>query len=251
MRWPWQKKAKSSLDLEYLAGVIAARVALGHPLLETQADRYLDLTAALVEEKVWEAAAGFTLEPDMIVTIAANAAVPIMGLDMWAYRTVKSIIVHPTTTVTTNARRGPSDSVASDQEMHVIGLASPYEGPISLSWDAVVAGSHQPGRGHNVVIHEFAHKIDMSDGDADGVPPLRGRALREWEALLSSEYDHSNSQNSDWDLRAYAWTNKAEFFAVASEAFFCTPQLLQHAKPELYRGLCQFYNRHTAGDAAA
>jgi len=240
MRWPWHK-SESEVDHSYLGEVITNRVALGRPFLETNPDRYLALTAAIIEEKLWEAAAGFTLQPDMIVTIAANAAVPIMGLDMWAYRTVRSIIVHPTTTVTKGTRRGPSDSVASDTEMHIIGQASPYSGPLSLSWDAVAASSNAPHHGQNVVIHEFAHKIDMTDGEADGVPPLRRASLQAWEDLLDREYRHSNSCESDWDLRAYAWTNKAEFFAVATESFFTTPDHLRQAKPDLFRGLCDFY----------
>ncbi len=247
MRWPWQKD-ESALDADYLAEIITATVALGWPLLDSDPQRYLALTAAIVSEKRFEAAAGFVLEADMIVTIAANAAIPIMGLDMWAYKQVRAIIVHPTTTTSTGLRGGPSSSVVSDETMSIIGLASPYSGPVSLSWDAAQRESLAPHDGRNVVIHEFAHKIDMGDGDADGVPPLRGEALNDWEHVLVDEYERAKGRETDSALSAYAWTNRAEFFAVATEAFFCTPERLQAAKPELYHALAAFFRPRANDD---
>ena len=63
----------------------------------------------------------------------------------------------------------------------------------------------------------------MSDGLADGTPPLRGPNLTNWAALLADEYGHREHRPSDDLLRPYAWTNPAEFFAVATETFFCNP----------------------------
>jgi len=48
-------------------------------------------------------------------------------------------------------------------------------GPVILVWDDVKKGAQHPECGHNVVFHEFAHKLDMLDGDADGAPPLHGK----------------------------------------------------------------------------
>lgn len=192
-------------------------------------------------DKRWEAAAGFSLTDQMIVTVAANATIPILGLGLFVYRQVNSIILHPTATITSGRRSGPTAGVVSDAEVHIVGLASPNSGPVSLSWDTALSGSRSPQHGHNVIIHEFAHKIDMSDGAADGVPPLRGPGLRQWEAMLSDEYEHSKTQKSDNVLRPYAWTNRAEFFAVATEVFFCQPRALRAAKLKLYERMSDFY----------
>jgi Mlc titration factor MtfA (ptsG expression regulator) len=45
-------------------------------------------------------------------------------------------------------------------------------GPVMLSWRDVRSSGRSAAEGYNVVIHEFAHVLDMADGLADGVPPL-------------------------------------------------------------------------------
>jgi Mlc titration factor MtfA (ptsG expression regulator) len=130
--------------------------------------------------------------------------------------------------------------------MSIIGEATPNEGPLSVSWDAALADSRNPANGRSVVIHEFAHKIDMSDGYTDGTPPLRGDSLERWTAVLADEYEHARTRPSDAALRPYAWTNRAEFFAVATEAFFCSAPALRDAKPALYEALAGFFGQDPA-----
>ena len=226
--------------------MIAANVALAASLDPGQQARHVELTTNLIADKRWEAAAGFSLTDEMIATIAANAAIPILELGPWVYRQVNSIIVHPTMTISSGRRSGPSAGIESDADVPIVGLAGPNSAPVSLSWDAALNGSRAPDQGRNVVIHEFAHKIDMSDGATDGVPPLRGPLLGQWDAMLSDEYEHTKTRESDHALRAYAWTNKAEFFAVATEAFFCTPGTLRAAKPNLYECMLAFYRQDPA-----
>ena len=63
-------------------------------------------------------------------------------------------------------------------------------GPVVLSWDATVHGAVDPKDGHNLVLHEFAHKLDMLDGLADGTPPLDDKdQLAEWVRVMSREYE--------------------------------------------------------------
>jgi len=99
-----------------------------------------------------------------------------------------------------------------------------------------------------VVIHEFAHKIDMNDGYADGVPPLRGAALTHWQQVLRDEFHRTEGRDSDAVLRPYAWASPAEFFAVATETFFCVPTQLTAAKPVLYAALSDLYQQSPAVD---
>lgn len=156
----------------------------------------------------------------MAVTIAANAATPILDLDLSLYRNVRSIIARPTAVTSTKKRAGPVPGVATDGPMSTIGEAAPHSRPMSISWDAALSDSRRPAAGRNVVIHEFAHKIDMGDGYSDGTPPLTGASLENWASLLADEYGRADSRPGDQELRPYAWTSAGEFFAVATETFF-------------------------------
>ncbi|MET0158824.1 MAG: M90 family metallopeptidase, partial [Acidimicrobiales bacterium] len=104
-----------------------------------------------------------------------------------------------------------------------------------------------PTRGHNVVFHEFAHKLDMLDGIVDGTPPLPDQAtVDQWVAVCTSEYEALRAGTAGPLLRPYAGTNPAEFFAVATEVFFVQPVELQAEKPDLYAVLSGFYRQDPA-----
>ncbi len=230
--------------------VLATNVALASTLGPQSRQRLLELTAKLVAEKRWEPLAPLELTTEIAVTIAANAAIPILSLDLSIYRNVGSIIVRPTMATSFKNRAGPVRGVVTTGALTTIGEATPQSGPLSISWDAALADSRSPGAGRNVVIHEFAHKIDMRDGYSDGTPPLRGAQLERWAAVLADEYERPEVRPGDEVLRPYAWTNAAEFFAVASEAFFCTPAELATAKPQLYDALGTFYRQDPATSTA-
>jgi len=108
-------------------------------------------------------------------------------------------------------------------------------------------------RHNNVVIHEFAHEIDMMDGAVDGIPPIEKSKYNGWVTVLHREFEALSAvalKNRDWGkyklLGAYAASNEAEFFAVATERFFESPASLQHHFPELYKLLEDFYGINTA-----
>ena len=110
--------------------------------------------------------------------IAAQAALVVLGLDLDAYRDVRAIIVHPTTVTSTAVRPGPVPGVTSDAPLDLLGEAHQQRGPVVVAWSAALADACNPGTGHNVVIHEFAHKLDMLDGLVDGTPPAWPRGVR-------------------------------------------------------------------------
>ncbi|MEN6639498.1 MAG: M90 family metallopeptidase, partial [Smithella sp.] len=122
--------------------------------------------------------------------------------------------------------------------------------PLILVWNAVLESIRYAGSGYNVVYHEFAHKLDMQDGLADGTPQLQCRAkYRDWVKTCSREYLRllkDVEKGKETFLDEYGATNEAEFFAVATEHFFDQPRpMIQHA-PELYRVLKEFYNQDPA-----
>jgi MtfA peptidase len=245
MAW-WRSARTPKIEAEQLTAVIDGNVALARRLAAPQRELLTAFTVELLRAKHWEAANEFVLTPEMGITIAANAAIPILGLGLAAYDRVQTIIVRPSSALSTGLRSGPVAGTVSDEAVWTDGISLPNRGPIAISWDVAIDESLRPQAGRNVVIHEFAHKIDMSDGMADGTPPLRGSSLTRWTALLADEFGHQERRPSDQVLRSYAWSNPSEFFAVATETFFCLPDDLARAKPGLYRALADFYHQDPA-----
>ena len=113
-------------------------------------------------------------------------------------------------------------------------------GPVMLSWSDVVAATTDANETvYNVVIHEFAHVLDMIDGAADGVPPLPSLAARDaWIECIDAEYERFADRIDTGDettlLDPYGAEAVEEFFAVAVEAFFVAPQAMREEHPRLY-----------------
>jgi Flp pilus assembly protein TadD len=125
-----------------------------------------------------------------------------------------------------------------------------YRGPIVLSWRDVLAGGRDETGGRNLVFHEFAHYVDALDGDVDGTPPLVGRERqRTWFRVTEAEYLRLVGQARRDEvslLDHYGATNRAEFFAVATECFFEQPRAMWKQHRQLYRVLRDFYRQHPA-----
>jgi Mlc titration factor MtfA (ptsG expression regulator) len=126
-------------------------------------------------------------------------------------------------------------------------------GPVILSWeDAERRGEEQ---GYNVVIHEFAHKLDMLNGDANGFPPLHsGMSREDWSRVFGGAYEDFRARverGEDTAVDPYAAESPAEFFAVLSEAFFEIPETVRAEHPELYAQLAAFYRQDPAGRPAS
>ncbi len=205
-----------------------------------------------IAEKHWEGCGGLELTDEIRVTIAAQACLLLLGLPHDFYRNVLSILVYPSTVIPPQRKLGHFETALAPLEIAqpIIGQAF-HQGPVILIWDAVLNGSRHPEQGHNVVYHEFAHKLDMLDGAADGTPPLRDRGeYRDWVTICSREYlrlkqDAEAGRKSF--LNAYAATSEAEFFAVATEQFFDQPLRMKEHAPDLYRVLSEYYRQDPAG----
>jgi hypothetical protein len=222
-------------------------VAHWHLLDEEERARLGELMVDLLVTKRWEAARGFTLTDEMRVVIAAQAALLILGLDVDCYRDVSAIVVHPTTMTSRSVRPGPAAGVVTDGPQAILGQAHDRRGPLLIAWDAARTDARHPGRGHNVVLHEFAHKLDMLDNLVDGTPPLPTRAARErWIEVCTAEFQLLRAGAGGHLLRDYAATNPAEFFAVATEVFFDLPVEMRAQKPALYDVLRDFYRQDPA-----
>ena len=197
----------------------------------------------LVAEKNWVGGAGFNVTDEMKVTVAGQAAILVLGLEEpYYFDGVLSIIVYQ------GPYRHPKHpGFIPGATLH--GEAW-YRGPIVLSWRNVLESGRNASGGHNLVFHEFAHYLDGLDGEVDGDPPLAGREQEQnWYRVAEAEYLRLVGQARRDEvalLDHYGATNRAEFFAVATECFFEQPQAMQREHAELYAGLRDFFRQDPA-----
>jgi Mlc titration factor MtfA (ptsG expression regulator) len=157
---------------------------------------------------------------------------------------VQTVVVYPGAYVASAARSAYDSRMIDLDAAPRLGEAHGL-GPVVLSWDDVLAGGQNRSDGHNLVFHEFAHKLDFRDGEANGVPLLRDRTeVDKWANVMSAEYQQLVEDvlhHRPTPLDRYGATNPAEFFAVCTECFFEKPKRLRDEKPGLYAVLRDYY----------
>ena len=206
------------------------------------------LSEAFLAEKEFTSAGGLELTDTMCVSIAVQGCLPILNIGLESYHDWVGIIVYPDEFI---IPRSVEDEFGVVHEYDDIASGEAWDGgPLLISWrDAQMAGA-----GYNVVIHEFAHKLDMLSGEADGVPPLPASLSRKsWEETLHAAYDdfcalvdEAEEHGEETLLDPYAAESPGEFFAVMSETFFETPDILRDEYPALYAQFCDFYRQDPA-----
>ncbi len=208
---------------------------------------HADLTI-VADEKSWEGCGGQEITGEIKVTIAGQACLLLLNLEHDYFANVESILVYPTSYVARESGLG-SDGLLHEGPSQRLGEAW-SNGPVVLSWEDVRTGGMNALDGHNVVLHEFAHKLDLGDGGVDGVPRLDDEAQYErWADVMSAEYrrlvDSSEHGRAEL-LDSYGATNAGEFFAVATECFFEKARQMRDTHPELYDVLRSYYRQDTA-----
>jgi len=232
---------------------LRANVAHYSILDEAESAELRRMVQVFLEEKHWEGCGGLELTDEIRVTIAAQACLLLLALphDEY-YRNVESILVYPSTVVPPERKPGFFERLDGVVEAPVPILGQAFvQGPVILVWDAVLHGARHPEQGHNVVYHEFAHKLDLLDGTANGTPPLVDREqLAEWVAVCSREFRRLRSLSEKGHktfIDDYGAQSEAEFFAVVTEEFFDRPLALQRHAPDLYNVLSSYYRQDPAG----
>jgi Mlc titration factor MtfA (ptsG expression regulator) len=210
--------------------------------------RLREMAVVFLAEKEFTPVQGVRLTDDDRVEIALQACLPVLELGLDWYEGWVGIVVHPGEF---RVRRAEADEtgVVHEWDDELAGESWPG-GPVVLSWEALDDSGSVARGGANVVIHEFAHKLDMMDGEADGVPPLPTRADRgRWREVFGAEFERFRAEvdsGAETFLDTYAAENEGEFFAVASEAFFESPNALKRAFPRLYEIFGGFYRQDPA-----
>lgn len=213
--------------------------------------RLRELATFFLQRKTFVAAHDFEVTEVMRITIASQACLLILRLSLDYFDGWSEIIVYEGAF---RVRRNHTDEygIVHDEE-HALSGESWLQGPVILSWSDIQEDMQTSQSGRNVVIHEFAHKLDMLNGAANGMPALHEPMVREhWTETMSNAFESLTEQLAHHHrpfINAYAATNPAEFFAVISEYFFTAPRLLLRTYPQVYRQLAQFYRQDPASHA--
>jgi MtfA peptidase len=205
--------------------------------------RLRELALLFLAEKQLTGTHDLEITDAMRVSIAAQACLPVLELGLDWYAGFTGVVVYPGD-FRVRRKEIDEDGVVHEWDDELAGEAMPG-GPVVLSWDAM---SNDPRM--NVVIHEFAHKLDMLSGAADGVPPLHaGMSRKKWLAAFAEAYegfcDAVERDRETW-LDPYAAEHPSEFFAVISEAFFTDPAQTRRRYPDVYDQLRLFYRQDPA-----
>lgn len=211
-------------------------------LTDDERQRLRQLAAAFIASKEWSGAQGLVLTAGIQLAIALQACLPILNLGLDWYRGWVGIVVYPGDFVIPR-RVVDADGVVHEYDDPVLGEA--WEGgPVLLSWFENPASVGDV----NIVIHEFAHKLDMSNGESDGMPALHDdMSAQAWHAAFAPAYEdfcRRVDAGEETAIDPYAAEHPAEFFAVASEVFFEAPDILLECYPAVYEQLCRFYRQH-------
>lgn len=219
----WQRSARSMSILDRLT--------------EAQLNSLYRLAVLFLHQKTISGAHDFEVTDDVRQSIALQACLPVLELGLKWYKGWSTVIVYPggfRSEITSVDKFGVTHTGSS----HRSGEAW-LRGPVILSWSDVADAGDTDGQ--NVVIHEFVHKLDMLNGRANGFPPMQpDMDPAVWTKLMSKAYEDFKLNPRD-GLDRYGATDPAEFFAVLSEVFFETPQMLVDAYPEIYKIMSQFF----------
>jgi MtfA peptidase len=226
---------------------VSARFGFVARLTEEEKSRLRDLCVLFLHEKQISAAGGLELTDEMLLGIAIQACMPILNFGLDYYNGWVEIIVYPDELVPRHEFHNEHGVVETDESAYA-GQAW-LHGPVILSWADVEYA--WIGDGINVVIHEFAHKLDMLNGDANGFPPLHaGMDRKAWADAFSEAYAdfcRRVERGEHTEIDPYAAEAPGEFFAVLSEAFFEMPELVRELYPRVYDQFAAFYRLDLAG----
>jgi Mlc titration factor MtfA (ptsG expression regulator) len=228
--------------------VLERRVPLSSRLDVHDRTRLLRLAQLFVRDVPIEGCAGLAMTDEIRVTIAATASLLLLGLPYPRFLRLRRVLVYPDTFVPVRIASYRSQGL---QEAPVAELGEAWrDGMVVLSWNDITAGGTDPEDGRNVILHEFAHVLDFEDGASDGLPIMDSEQARvAWSAVLQAEFarqQEAATREEDATLDSYAATNRAEFFAVATETFFERGAHLRERLPDLYEQLRLFYRQDPA-----
>ncbi len=221
------------------SAVLREKVALYRKLPESLQPALHGHIQVFLAEKNFEGCGGLEVTEPMRLIIAAQACILLLAREMDYYPRLYSILIYPSAFITNHA---VDLGTGMHEEEEVLSGESWDSGALILAWDDVRRESKEMRTPHNVVLHEFAHQLDQEDGTADGTPFLEEQDdYAPWSDTLSREYEALRNSPHSHVLDEYGGLDPAEFFAVATEAFFTRPKRMQRRHNGLYAELQRYY----------
>ena len=221
-----------------------ARLPILQGLNSAERMRLHEAASLFIHDKTFSAEGGAEVDDALQLAIALQACLLTLNLDDNSYRGWNEIILYPAAFLRHREEVDAAGVVHRSRD--ILAGESWHGGPLVLSIANVEFSGQADGA--NVVIHEFAHKLDMLNGDANGYPPLhRGMDSAAWARDFSAAYADLCARldvGADTAIDPYAASDPAEFFAVLSEVFFETPAVLHHEYPAVYQQMRLFYRQH-------
>jgi len=212
-------------------------------LTDSEIETLKELAILFLHHKEFEGAHELEVTQEMKLTIALQACLPILNLGWGVYDGWITVIVYPAGFMPTRVVRDEY-GVEHHVQSSLAGEAW-QRGPVVLAWNQTEHAGVIDG--HNLVIHEFAHKLDMQNGAANGFPPLHGNmSISKWTRALSKGFEYSQRKcdlGKHIGIDCYAASSPAEFFAVLSEVFFERPAVVKKRYPDIYGLFCQYYRQ--------
>ncbi|RZL33442.1 MAG: zinc-dependent peptidase [Rubrivivax sp.] len=204
------------------------------------------LCSLFLSTKEFHGVDGFEVSDEVAVAVAAQACLPVLRLGLSWYDSFVGIVMHAGEVVA-QRRFEDEDGVVHEYDEELAGEAM-EGGPLMLAWNAIAVSNDPAQFGadevFNVVIHEFAHVIDMRDGEADGVPPLGSEERERWIAVIDAAWEafcRRVDAGEETLIDPYGAEAVEEFFAVAVEAFFVAPAAMRTEEPAMYDLLARFF----------
>jgi len=224
---------------------VTRKIAVLQGLDAVQMSHLRELATWFLHNKSINGAQGLEVTLAMRVAVAAQACLLILNLDIDCFDDWVEVVLYPGAFRVNHEQRDAIGLVHNDA--NVLSGEAWLRGPVILSWEDVERDIYHPQPGHNVVLHEFAHKLDGLNGVTNGMPPLRrGMNRKRWAEDFSGSYDALCMQVSAGEtafINPYAATSPAEFFAVACEYYFTAPEILKNCCPSVHRQLELFYRQ--------
>jgi Mlc titration factor MtfA (ptsG expression regulator) len=245
-RWNMRRILRRNPIQNHIWRGTTRKIAVLRGLDAVQIAHLRELTSWFLHSKAINGVQGLEVTQAMRVAVAAQACLLILNLDIDSFDDWVEVILYPGAFRVYREQRDAIGLVHNDA--NVLSGEAWLRGPVILSWDDVERDIDHPNPGRNVVLHEFAHKLDGLNGVANGLPPLRrGMSRKRWAEDFSAAYDALCLQVASGKsacINPYAATSPAEFFAVACEYFFTAPDILKDCYPGVHRQLELFY-RHS------
>jgi Mlc titration factor MtfA (ptsG expression regulator) len=218
--------------------VLESRVAFFQVLPALEKERFRRLVKIFLDE-VLITGIGTEIDDTVRVLVASSAVIPIFGFHDWEYHRLGEVLVYPTSF-------GEEYLASKGDDADRIGMVGLQQlrGVMILSKPSLLAGFAQRSDKENVGIHEFAHLVELEESETGLPPEVPWQAVKHWVQYVARELSHPPRKPSS--IRSYAYSNEHEFFAVLSEYFFNSPNVLKEKDPELYQMLRAIFHQDTA-----